>query len=150
MAVAQLGVGESVVHVAFLVGFHGGKGSDGLAQHREGGHLHRGLADLCLEGFSFDADEVAAVEELFEDVVVHGLVLARAQFVAVQVDLQRAFVVLQFRERGLAHDSSGHEAASEFDLHAFLEMFLEGRTVMRHRKSRGGIGVDASCTERVH
>ena len=138
------------MHVAFLVGFHGGKGSDGLAQHREGGHLHRRLADLRFEGFSFNADEVAAVEELFEDVVVHGLVVSGAQFVAVQVDLQRAFVVLQFREGGFAHDSSRHEAASEFDLHAFFKMFLEGRTVMRHGKSGGGIGVDASCTERVH
>ena len=58
--------------------------------------LTRGLSDLRCERLAFHADEISPVEQLFEHVVVQGLVLAWTQFVAVEVDLQRAFAVLQF------------------------------------------------------
>ena len=148
--VPQLGVGEGVVHVAVFVGLHGGQGPDGLAQHRQRRDLHRRLSDLGLERLAFHADEIPAVQELLEHVVVQPLVLSGTQLISVEVNLKRTFVVLQFGKRSLAHDATAHHPSCEFDLQALLEVGFQGCTVVGDGKCRRRIGVDATLTKRLH
>ena len=87
-------VGECVVDLAFLLldyrEHSQGLGEDGKALGVDG--KLTGLGD---EGVALDAHEVADVEEFLEDGVVHGLVLAGADLVALDIDLNPAFGVLQ-------------------------------------------------------
>jgi hypothetical protein len=61
----------------------------------------------------FHADEVAEVQQFLEDLVVHRLVLAGGDLVAVDVDLLVAGGIAQHGEAGLAHHTHAHQAAGE-------------------------------------
>lgn len=73
--------------------------------------MHRDFPGLGAEHESLHPDEIADVEQLLEDSVVKLLVLARTDFVAVDVDLDSAIGVLQLHERGFAHDAATHHTA---------------------------------------
>ena len=73
--------------------------------------MHAELACLCDEGEALDADDIADVEKLFPDGVVHRLVLARADFVTLDINLDPAGAVLQLAEGGGAHYAAAHEPA---------------------------------------
>ena len=74
------------------------------------------LARLGDEGETLDPHEVADVQEFLEDGVVQGLVLAGADFVPLDVDLDAARRVLQLHEGGRAHDAAGHDASGDADV----------------------------------
>ena len=102
--------------------------------------------------------EVAQVQQLLEDLVVEGLVLAGADLVAGDVDLLVAGVVAQHGEAGLAHDAHAHEAAGHHHVGGGLFTFrrscsckvlLERHRGMRHRESGGRKGLDAQFAELV-
>ena len=150
LAVAQLGVAEGVVDHAVLL-LDDGQGAQALAEDGEALHMDGGLAHLGDEDVAGDADDVADVEQAFEDGVVEGLVVAGAYLVALDVELYAAGVVLQLDEAGGAHDAAAHDAAGEADI-------LEESIVLREAGQDvggfgvdliegGGIGVDAECTE---
>ena len=88
--VAELRIGEGVVHLAVFIGLDRGQRADGLAQHSEFLDQHTRLTGLGGERGPLHADDVAAVEELLEDGVVHRLVLAGAKLIAVEVNLNLA------------------------------------------------------------
>ena len=109
-AVAELGVGECVVDLALLL-LDYREHPQGLGEDGQALGVYGELAGLGDEGVALDAHEVADVEELLEDGVVHGLVLAGADLVALDIDLNPAFGVLQLDERGGAHDAAAHHPA---------------------------------------
>ena len=86
LAVAQLGIGESVIDYSVHL-LHDRKNPQRLAQDSQFLGVDAELAGLGDEGESLDADDVTDVKELLPDSVVHCLVLARADFVPLDVDL---------------------------------------------------------------
>ena len=108
LAVAQFGIGESVVNLA-LGFFDYRKHAQRLAQESELLGVNAQLAGLGYECKPFDADDVANVQELLPHGVVHGLVFTGADLVAFDVDLNASALVLQFAERRCAHDAAAHK-----------------------------------------
>ena len=141
--VAELRVGERIVHLPVLVGLHGGQRANGLAQHGELLDEHARLAGLRGEGGALHPDDVTAVEQLLEDGVVHRLVLPRAELVAVEVNLNLARSVLQLGERRLAHDAAGQNAARQAHFAVRGEVGAQRSGMRVHRIGGRWIGVDA-------
>ena len=108
LTVAHFGIGESVVHhsVDFL---HDGKHAQRLAEQGKFLGMDAELAGLGDEGVALDSHHVTDVEEFLPHGVVHGLVLARADFVALDVNLDAAGLVLEFSERRCAHYATAHD-----------------------------------------
>ena len=123
LAVAQLGVFERVVGHAVLV-LHDGQRTQALGQHGQALGMHADFARLCAEDEALHADEVAQVQQALEDDVIHIFVLVRADVVAGDVHLDTSLGVLQFDERGFAHDASAHDASGDGHL-ARLGVILE-------------------------
>ena len=109
-AVAELGIIEFVVLHAVLL-FDDGQRPQRLAEHRHFLDVYRDFAHLRAEGEALHADEVADVQQAFEHSVVHRLVLLGADLVALDIQLDAAFRVLQFAERSGAHDAAAHDTA---------------------------------------
>ena len=118
--------------------------------------MYRQLAAVGAEGEALDADEVADVEQFLEDRVVERRIPFGADVVAADVDLDAARVVLQFEERGAAHDAARHDASGDADA---LEIILRRIEILgdfacrgRHLVAGGGIRLDAQvaqCLERL-
>ena len=77
------------------------------------------LTCLGVECESLDSYDVTYVEEFLPHCVVHSLVLSRADFVSLYIDLDASAFVLKFTERSSAHNASAHNASG--DAH-FLEI----------------------------
>ena len=112
LAVAQFGVLEGVIGHAVLV-LHDGQRAQALGQYGQLLGVHADFARLRAEHEALHADEVAQVQQAFEDGVIHIFVLVRADVVAGDVHLDAPFGVLQFDERGLAHDAAAHHASRD-------------------------------------
>ena len=82
-----------------------------------------GLTHLGDKHIARHANDVADVEQAFEDSVVEGLVLTGAYLVALDIELDTAVGVLQLDKRGGAHDAAAHDAAGDRDV-------LEERVVL--------------------
>ena len=116
LSVAQFGVAEGVVKGSVRVFFDGRKGAQRLAKQFYAFGMHADFAGLRGKHMTINGHKITQVEVLFEDVIVQGLVFARADFVAVHVGLNAARAVLNAGKRGLAHDALGHEPARDADL----------------------------------
>ncbi len=151
LAVAEFRVGEAVVDGTVGIGLDDGEHPQRLGQHAQRAGMHRQLAGLGDEGEAGDADDVADIQQFLEDGVVERLVLSGADVVPLDIDLDAAGVVLQFDERGGAHDAAAHDAAREADvLEVVLFRIVAGGDLRRggaDRVERGRIGVDAEFTE---
>ena len=152
LAVADLRVGEGVERPAVLLLDHGQR-ADRLRQHGEAAAVHRQLARVGTEGESLDAHEVADVEQFLEHGVVERRIALGADVVAADVDLDAARVVLQFEERGAAHDAARHDAARDAHLSVVLlrlvVVFGDFACRGRHLVARGGVGLDAQVAQRL-
>ena len=126
LAVAELRIGEGVIDNAVHL-LHDRENLQGLAQDGEFLGMDAELAGLGDEGESLDADDVTDVKEFLPDSVVHCLVLARADLVPLDVDLDSPCRVLYLAEGGRAHDSAGHQAARYADLLEVAFLRIESR-----------------------
>ena len=150
LSVAQLGVAEGVVHYAILL-LDDRQGAEALAEHRETLHMDTGLTHLGDKDIACHADDVANVEQAFEDGVVEGLVLIGAYLVTLDVQLYAAVAVLQLHKRGGAHDAAAHDAACYADvleegvvLREFLQYFCAFGV---HLIEGCGVGVDTQVLQ---
>ena len=116
LAVAELRIGKAVMDGAVGVGLDDGEDAEGLGKDREFLRVDGELARLGDEGEALDAHDVADVQEFLEDGVVHRLVLAGADFVALDIHLDASGRVLQLHEGGGAHDAAGHDASGDADV----------------------------------
>ena len=146
-AVTQLGVSEGVVHIALLIGLDGRQRTNRLAQNGELLHEHTRFTGLRGERRALDPHNITAVQQLLEHRVVGGLVLARTEFIAVEVDLDFAGGVLQLGKGGLAHDAAGKDAAGKADLDVLFEVRCQGSGVRVHGIGRRRVGVNAELAE---
>ena len=122
LPVAQLGIREGVEHLS--VGFLDDRQyAQGLAQQGQLLGVHAQLAGLGDERKALDAYDVADVQKLFPDGVVHRLVFQGADFIALDINLDASALVLQLAERGGAHNAPAHQTASDAD---FLEVVFLG------------------------
>ena len=78
--------------------------------------MHADFARLRSENMTINGHKIPQVKVLFEDVIVQGLVFARADFVAVHIGLNAARTVLNARKGGLTHDALGHQPARDANL----------------------------------
>ena len=93
-----------------------GKHLERFAEHGQFLGMDGQLAGLGNEGKTLDAHDVADVEEFLEYGIVHRLVFAGTDFVAFDIDLDTAALVLEFHEGSGAHDAAGHDAARDADV----------------------------------
>ena len=77
----------------------------------DGGLTHLGDKDIARH-----SDDVANVEQTFEDGIVEGLILTGAYLVALDIELDAAVGVLQLHEGGGTHDAAAHDAAGDADV----------------------------------
>ena len=77
---------------------HYGEHTERLAQQREFLCVNAELAGLGEESEALDSDNVAYVQQLFPNRVVHGLVFIRADLVALHINLDAPCRVLNFSE----------------------------------------------------
>ena len=118
-----------------------------LAQQRQFLRVDAELAGLGNEGEALDAHDVADVEQLLENGIVHRLVLAGADLIAFDIDLDAAGFVLKLHEGGSAHDAARHDSACDAEV---LEVALLRIILVRNlpggridRVKRCGIRLDA-------
>ncbi len=151
LAVAEFGVGEGIVNIAFFIAFDDGEGAQSFAEEFELIDMYGGFSGFGFKNPAFYADDVAEVEQFFEEGVVEGFVFARADFIAVDVELDAAGFVLQYGEGGLAHDASCHEPAGEADFLKvvfFRIVLLENFFGMGvYIPAFGRVGVDAELND---
>ncbi len=108
------------------------------------------LACLRAEDKALDAYEVANVEQTLEDGIIHGLIFARADVVAGDVDLYSAFGVLYLSERSFSHDASAHQSSCDTYLTLRLivvEVLAYVRTECVRGILCGRIGFDAHVAQ---
>ena len=141
LSILKFRIRERVENLAVLL-FHNREHPQGLAQERKFPGVDGELACLGDEGISLDSYDVADVEELLEDSVVHCLVLARTNLVTFHIHLNPACLVLQFDERRRAHNPAGHYSSGNADIGkiAFFGiialLYLPCRRIDRIERSR--------------
>ena len=86
LTVAELRIGERVIDDSVNL-LHDRKNPQRLAQNGKFLGMNTELAGLGDESEALDADDVTDVKQLLPDCVVHRLVLARADLVSLDVDL---------------------------------------------------------------
>ena len=70
--------------------------------------MNGGFTNFCGKYMAFDTDKIANVQQLFKDRVVHGFVFVRANFIAIEVELNSTTTILQLGKGSFAHESSAH------------------------------------------
>ena len=115
LSILKFRIRERVENLAVLL-FYNREYPQGLAQERKFSGVDGELACLGDEGISLDSYDVADVEELLEDRVVHRLVLAWTNLVTFHIHLNPASLVLQFNERRRAHNPAGHYSSGNADI----------------------------------
>ena len=152
LAVAQLGIAERVVHFAVLL-LDDRQRPQRLAQQLQLLAVDRQLAGFGDERESAHADDVAYVEQLLEDLVVERRfgIPTPAHFVALDVDLYLARMVLQLEKRRAAHDTAREDAPRD---RYVGEVLLFGPVLRGDLRGRGGhlvpggrIGVDSQLAQ---
>ncbi|GFI06105.1 hypothetical protein IMSAGC006_00843 [Muribaculaceae bacterium] len=152
-AVAHFGIVERVVDHSVLH-FDNGQRAKGFAEHQKALGMHGDLSGAGAEHEAGDSDEVTYIEKFFEYGVVEFLVVARADVIARDVDLNTAVAVLKLDKCGLAHDAAAHDAACDSHLAGFLEGFVEVFLYVvgmcRHDKFGCGIRLNAEIAHLLH
>ena len=97
LSVFELRIGKCVVHLAVLF-LYDGEHSQRLAQQSKFPGVYGELSGLGYEGKSPDTDNVPYVEKFLENGIVHRLVLARADFIPLDINLYPSGLVLKFDE----------------------------------------------------
>ena len=146
-AVAQFRIRKGVVDVAILIGLDRGKRTNGLAQYGQLLDQNAGLPCLGGEGGAFDSHHVAAVEQLLEDGVVEGFVLAWTQLIPVQVNLHAPAGILKLGKRGFSHDAAGENAACKADFAVIGKVRSQCCSMGVHGVCRGRVWVNSQLTE---
>lgn len=117
LTVALFGVGEGVIHVAFGVALDNRERTKGFGENGQRLNVDGYFAGARLEGEAPDADEVAQVEQLFDDGIEHGRrAVGLKEIVAAQVQLDAPRGVLQVHKKGFAGFAGGHDAACQTDI----------------------------------
>ena len=133
LAVTKFRIAEGVVYLPVLF-FDDRQRVQRFAQYREFFAMHRQFSGLRNEGESPDADDVADIEQFFENLVVQrGFGIAVADVIAFDVHLNPAGVVLQFEKRGASHDPPRHDPSGNRNL---LEISFVG--IVLRSDPRGG------------
>ena len=121
LAVTLLGVVESVVGYTVFV-FDDRQRTQTLGKHRQLLGMHGYLTHLRAEYETFNADEIAYIEQFLENDVVHLLLYGRRLFafgyrclyvISRYIHLNTSFGVLDFDERGLTHDTLAHQTTGD-------------------------------------
>ena len=110
LTVSQLRVIELVVCHTVLI-FHDGQRLQRLAQQGNLLCMNRNLACLGSKNKTLDADEVTDVKKFLEYFVVKVLIFSRTDLVTLNIHLNTALGVLQFRKTGLTHDAARHHSS---------------------------------------
>ena len=97
LPVAQLRVCECIKYLT-VSGFYNRKHFEGLAQEGEFLCVDAQLSGLGDECKTLDSYDVTDVEQTLPNSVVHSLVLSRADFVSLDINLNPSGLVLQFAE----------------------------------------------------
>ncbi len=151
LAVAELWIGKAVMDGAVGVGLDDGKDAEGLGKDREFLRVDGQLAGLGDEGETLDTHDVTDVQQLLEHGVVQGLVLAGADFIPLDIDLDAARVVLQLHKGGCTHDTAGHDAAGDAHVGEIPLFGVETRRDLRggriDRIEGSGVGIDPEFTD---
>ena len=104
------------------------------------------LAHLGLKYKALDTHVVADVEQLLEDRVIHRLVLAGADVVALYVDLHSTRAILYICERRLTHHPLEHDSTRQGDLLKVALLLIEVDKDIGHLcidvKVLGGVRID--------
>ena len=133
------------------IGLDDGEDAEGFGQDSEFLRVDGQLARLGDEGEALDTHDVADVQQFLEYGVVQGFVLAGADLVPLDIDLDASRVVLQFHEGSRAHDAAGHDAAGDADVGEVALLGLEARRDLRRGGvdgvERGRIWIDAQFAE---
>ena len=108
--VTLLRIRECVIDLTLLL-LHYRQHPERLGEHRKALGVNGELTGLGDEGIALYADEVTYIQQLLEDGIVHRLVLARTDLVALDIDLNPALGVLQLDKRGGSHDTAAHHPA---------------------------------------
>ena len=87
LAIAELRVVKRVVDIALGVGLDDGERTEALAQYGERAGMYGNLARLGAEHIALYTDEVAQIKAFLENGVVELFVFARADGIALCVDL---------------------------------------------------------------
>ena len=151
LAVAEFRIGETVMDGTVGIGLDDGKDAEGLGKDREFLRVDGQLARLGDEGEALDAHDVADVQQFLEYGIIKGLVLAGADLVPLDIDLDASRVVLQLHEGSRAHDAAGHDAAGDADVGEVALLGLEARRDLRgggvDGVQGGGVGIDAQFAD---
>ena len=115
LAVAQFRIVESVVGHAVLL-LHHGQRPEAFREEYQLPGVNGDFACLSAEHIAFHADEVAQVEQFFEERVIERFVLSGADVIAGDVHLDAPFGIHQFGEAGFAHHASSHQSAGNAHL----------------------------------
>ena len=97
LPVAEFRVAECVEYLSVCL-FHNREHLEGLAEKCQLFRMNGKLAGLGDECEAFDSHNVAYVKKFLEDGVVHCLVLSRADFIPVDIDLDSAVCILESHE----------------------------------------------------
>ena len=127
------------------VSLHDGEDLERLAQQGELLGMDGQLAGLRDERKPLDTHYVTDVEEFLEYSVAHGLVLAGADLIALDVHLHASGLILDLHERGGAHDAARHDASCDADI---LKVFLL-RVVLVLDALRGLVDREQRCRIRL-
>ena len=60
---------------------------------------------------SFYTYEIANIQQFFKNIIVHGFVLFRTNFVSINVDLNLPGSICKDGKRSLSHDTLSHQPA---------------------------------------
>ena len=103
----------------------------------------------CFRGkhVSLHPNEIAKIEQLFENNVIKRFILIWADFIAIQIQLNPTGCVLQFGKRCLAHDALAHQPPRDAHIGelfaATIVIFFDFFCRTVDFKQVGGVGINA-------
>ena len=112
LTVTEFGVIEGVEHLSAGLFYHGQR-LEALTQEGQRVGMYTDFAGLCAEDVAADTYKVAQVEQFLEHDVVEVLVLARTNFVALDIYLYPSARILYFGKSSLSHNASAHKASGD-------------------------------------
>ncbi len=112
LTVAEFRVVELIVSDTIFI-LNNRKRFERLAEDCQFRNVDRDFAHLRTEDIALNTNEVADIEQTFENGVVHILVLARAEVVTADINLDTSFTILDFCERSLTHHTASHQTACD-------------------------------------
>ena len=159
LTIALLRVIKAVVgHTVFV--FDDRQGTERFGEDGQLLGMHRYLTHLGAEDKALDADEVADIEQLFENDVVHLLLdgrrrlafgYRRLDIIAADIHLNAAFAVLQLDKRSLTHNTLTHQTTCDTNrlLVPFVKMRFDVGRMTGHFILRCRVGIDPHVPHRL-